>query len=598
MPTSGDSDLHDEARAGRASRRVVISIALIVAASPLLLLLPNRDWFFTSEEFLDPWVYVGYFYQYTDWDYRADDYKLARLPWILSGFVVTKLFTPVTAAYVLHVVFLCATPLALFAVMQLLFRRSVLAAVTAMCLGFYTHAHGSGGWDYHNTSSGAFYLAAVAPSVLPLATQGHRLVLLAVGVMAAVTVHNNIIFANLLPSLVFVHLRVAYLRGGALPPLRTLVVRAAWAIAGALLATVLLGLVNVMVGRPFLFFLDLASLLERYLTDEQYQAGRPLSIVGWILSASHLAVVAAVFVTGVVCVVAARRQTRDTNGQIAEALVVQFLPLPLLWAVWQAVGHTALDWNYMAYALIPSCFLALGGLLHRGWPMWCERHWVTVPLGSAAVLTMCLAVEQLPGVQRLAALMQPFMLVGGALILLLPLLAYFWRPSAMSAMCLVAIFAVDNRLLGGQAGYFATDRCKTQPAIYGAVVEAASWVMKVDPFYNRTRIWFDVNELIYPMPGCPVRMEYMTWSLRTVASSPFVTRDVPMPDVEGVPDKALIELTGDTVFVIVTNNPAHLDAWNHRLDALGLTYSEIESHRVPVLAAGFVLHAWTVTRKQ
>jgi hypothetical protein len=165
-------------------------------------------------------------------------------------------------------------------------------------------------------------------------------------------------------------------------------------------------------------------------------------------------------------------------------------------------------------------------------------------------------------------------------------------------MCLVAIFALDNRLLGGHAGYFATDRCKTRPAIYNAIVDAASWVMKVDPFYNRTRIWYDENEVIHPIEGCAVRMVYMTYSLRTVASSPWVARDVPMPGIDGVPDQSLMALTGDTVFLIVTNTPAHLDTWHRRLDAFGLTYSEIDSHRVPVLASGFTLHAWSVSKKE
>jgi hypothetical protein len=581
-------------RSFHASRSTVIACGFIVTAAPLLLLLQNRDWFFTHEGYFDPWAYIGYFHQYLDPDYRADDYKLARLPWILSGFVVTRLFTPITAAYVLHAVFLCATPLALFAVMQVLFGRPALAAVTAMCLGFYSQGHGSGGWDYHNTSSGTFYLATVALCVLPAATRGHRLLLLAVGSMAAVMVHNNITFANLLPSLTYLHLRLAYVRAGNLPPVRALIVRTVWVIAGALLATVLLGLVNVMVGRDFIFFSDLVALLQRYLTNPAFQAGRPLSSGGWLLTARHLAVPMAIFLGGIAYVLVNRRQTVDPNGRIASALVEQYLPIPMLWAVWQTIGHTALDWDYMAYALIPSSFLAFGGLLHRGWPAWCEGRWVAVVLGSVIILAVCLGVDQIPGTPRLETSMQPFIFLGGCLLLLVPLLSYLWRPSALSAICVLAVFAFDNRVTGAHSTYSGADPCKVQPSIYGAVVDAGSWLMTIDPFYNRARIWADENELVSPLEGCPARLADMTHSMAAMASAGYVMRTVPIPGIDRVPDESLHNLTRDEILVIVTNTPAHLEAWSHRLEALGLTHSEIESHRVPLLSSGFTMYAWSV----
>ena len=575
------------------SSRTVIAAGLIATTAPLLLLLANRDWFFTPDGFFDPWRYVGFFYQYIDPDYRPNDYKLARLPWVLCGFLVTKLFTPVTAAVVLHAVFLCVTPLGLFIVVQLLLGRPVLAAVTALCLGFYTQGHGSGGWDYHNTSSGAFYLATVALSILPSATQGHRLLLLAVGVMAAITVHNNITFANLLPSLAYLYLHVVYLRTGTLPSARTIVVRTAWVGAGVLVATVLLGLVNVMVGRHFLFFSDLVDLVKLYLTNSKFQAGRPLSTGGWVLEARHLAVPTAVFVAGVATVLVNRRRIVDQNGRMAAALVMQFLPVLPLWAAWQSAGHTALDWDYMAYALIPTTFLALGGLLHRGWPAWCERHGVVVLLGSALVLTACLSVEQVPGAQRLTAWMAPFMFIGGCLILVVPLLAYLWRPSVLSSMCIVALFAFDNRLLGGNPEYFATDRCKIQPSVYSAIVDAASWMMAIDPFYNSATVWFDENERIRPLEGCSVSLAYMTYSLNAMAAGKYLT-GFPLPGIDRVPDETLRALTNDAILVILTNTPAHLDGWSRRLDAMGLSHSEIESHRVPLMESGFTLHAWRI----
>src|SRR5262245_24246465 len=138
--------------------RSVIAAALLVSFAPLALLLFNTDWIFTSEGYLDPWHYVGFFREYLNPNYSPGAYKLARLPWILSGYLVNSVLPPLPAVYVLHGLFLCVTSLALFIGLYALLGRLALAAVAATALGFYTHAHGSGGWDYHNTAAGAFYL--------------------------------------------------------------------------------------------------------------------------------------------------------------------------------------------------------------------------------------------------------------------------------------------------------------------------------------------------------------------------------------------------------------------------------------------------------
>ncbi|HEU4690271.1 MAG TPA: hypothetical protein VFS23_17990, partial [Vicinamibacterales bacterium] len=80
----------------------VVAAGLIATVAPLALLLSNSDWFFTREGYLDPWNYVGLFHHYLDPDYLPEDYKLARLPWILVGFLVNSVLPPVPAAYVLH----------------------------------------------------------------------------------------------------------------------------------------------------------------------------------------------------------------------------------------------------------------------------------------------------------------------------------------------------------------------------------------------------------------------------------------------------------------------------------------------------------------
>ena len=81
-----------------------------------------------------------------------------------------------------------------------------LAAVLALCLGFYTHMHGPGGWDYHNTPSGPLFLATLWVLVLPSSLRGGAAALTFAGAMAALTAHANLTMVNVFPALLYVHL--------------------------------------------------------------------------------------------------------------------------------------------------------------------------------------------------------------------------------------------------------------------------------------------------------------------------------------------------------------------------------------------------------
>lgn len=577
----------------------VIAAGLIASLSPLVLLLANSDWFFTREGFLDPWMYVGFFHRYWDPDYMPDDYKLARLPWILSGYAVTSLFSsPVTAAYVLHALFLCLTSLALFAGVYASFRKPGLAAVVAVLFGFYTHGHGSGGWDYHNTGAGALYLAAFAVLVLPSTIAGRPAPLMIAGALSASAVHTNVTLVNFLPALVFLYARAASIRRSARLRAPELLVRLGWGVLGALLVTVLLGLINWDVGRYFVFFRQMIATVMRYLGDpatEQAAYHLPWSS-NWIWRTSYLALPGAVFLAGTVSVIAGWRRPQTPDDRFGSALVLQFLAMVVIWIAWQTAGQTALDVNYFAYVLIPNGFIALAGILARGWPNWCDRHWLLATAGAAACAAIGLTVRDIPGVQAASALFAPINFVAIGALFLLPLLAMIWRPSVAAVATLALVFAFANRLAGGSEDYLASDRCKVQPPVYAAIVDAASWLMETDPFYQKARVWFDENEVIYPLESCEVRLGYMANSITMMGAARYVTRAFPLPGIDGVPDEAIRELaSSDGKLIIVSDATATVEAWSRRLQAMGLRHELVTSHTVRVMESRFTMRAWSVS---
>ena len=446
--------------------------------------------------------------KYLDPDYLPEDYKLARLPWILAGFLAHSALPPVAAAYVLHGVFLCATSLALFVGLFITLRRPALAAVLTLCLGFYAPAHGSGGWDYHNTAANALYLATFALLALPSTIDGNRILLASAGAMAALALHTNILFVNFLPALALVYGWSVRLRTDRVPSVRVLLGRGAWCLLGAVLVTLVLGWINWHVGRRFLFFGFLADIVVRFVADPRYveMFHQPWSS-GWVWTARYLSLPAAVFAAGVAATMALRRRTADVADRLASALIWQFLMMVPVWIAWQSAGQDALDVDYFAYVLLPSCFIALAGLLSPHWPAWCERHWLVTILATWVLLGAYLVVEGIPGANRADGLVAPFSFVAICLLLFSALAVVLWRPSVTSVAILIGVFAFSNRLVAGaQQDYWVSDRCKVQQQVYAAIVDAASWLIKTDPLYGRVRIWFDENEVIQPIEGCPIRV--------------------------------------------------------------------------------------------
>src|SRR5262249_40992933 len=134
-----------------------------------------------------------------------------------------------------------------------LFNRSTAYLISAF-YAVYVIAHGSGGWDYHNTAAGPFYifcyLALVDASSSTLRPIANFFV---VGVLLALTLHTNILFVNVAPAL---FIQFLYQRSCLTPSSRS----RSWDLSavgatliGACCCTLVLGLINAADGRDFFF---------------------------------------------------------------------------------------------------------------------------------------------------------------------------------------------------------------------------------------------------------------------------------------------------------------------------------------------------------
>jgi hypothetical protein len=576
----------------RSARFATVSTALVAVLAPLVLFAFNRDWLLTPAAFVDPWHYVGFFHDYWNPEFGLGSYKVARLPWILSGMFAWSVLPPLPASYSLHLSYLCATTLAAFIGVRRLFGQTSLAAVVALCLGFYTHAHGAGGWDYHNTAAGAFYLMTFAALASPGALAGRRVAMVVVGILAALTLHSNITLVNFVPALAFVYVYVAHRAGWRLSA-RTVALRVAWTLAGAFAVTAALSLVNWSAGRGVVFFQNLVITVVRFVGDPRNQVTYRLE-TGWYYRAVHLALPAAVFVAGGMAI-AWKRNRRDADSRLAAVLILQFLCMAFVWSGWQAAGQTALDWDYFAYALVPSCFIGSAGLLKLAWKEQYERQALPIALGTAAALALTLG----GGAERLIlpveATVGRIIMPAAALVFAVGFAAAFLRPAAAALPAFVIAFALANRLAapGAPATYALTDRCKTEPAIYAAIVDAGEWLGSIDPSDRRIRTWFDARERITLGPnGCSVSIGDIGQSVTAMAYTGLLVDPRAIGDVSPAAIEAVSD--GDSIVAVISASTQARDVWDMRLGELGLTRRELASHHVKVGDAALEIEAWGI----
>ena len=77
---------------------------LLIGALPLIALALNPNLFFSPLDFVDPWVYLGYFHHLREFSGSMFKglYFANRLSWLLPGALFFKVLSPLVANYVLR----------------------------------------------------------------------------------------------------------------------------------------------------------------------------------------------------------------------------------------------------------------------------------------------------------------------------------------------------------------------------------------------------------------------------------------------------------------------------------------------------------------
>lgn len=266
-------------------------ILLLVVLIPNAVLLSGVFQLFPPIGWVDPGIYTGYFWELGQRIERfGANYFSMRLPFTVVGFLVHSIFAPETASKVFAAIFNSMAALSLFLLVS---RRAGMAAGAAAAWALTLNPV----WvatisrTYVDGPAMAYTLTALAILFIPASGRPRIAALIAGGAVGATAVYTHPVALLLL--------------GGALladtflvrPRLASLLKDGAWIASGAAAATVFLGLVSLLFGGKFLFFLADPYAFER--TFSGFGANYQYSLSSWVPGAYRLLPVPVLLVLGV-----------------------------------------------------------------------------------------------------------------------------------------------------------------------------------------------------------------------------------------------------------------------------------------------------------
>jgi hypothetical protein len=388
----------------------------ILLALPWLIFILNSNWVYQGFGNYDPFYYFGHFIHFPHYQRLQPTYAGERLAWVLPGYVLVHLLTPVYGTLALHFLAYSTTALSLHAIL----RRFVSprAALLSVCmLGCHPYFLSANGTDY--VTGGCLAYSSLAFLFLVRAGDGTSLFpwALAAGSSWAAAIYTYPVWIALTPACVFVALARGTTRR---------VVRMALPFAmGMLVLTAGLAAAHELIyGAGGLSFQRVTLGTMRMMSPLQQNPfashGFSLTFADWLVFPGIAAAIAILLMLP-----GARRWISLPAG--ADKLLLANLYMIVVMALMTVRGGL-LQFDFMANFLLPGTFLALGVTVFT-LPDRMGSAWFWSVLGLSCLISILPLAR--PGLYQkpptLGAVLPAFFLVTGAAIRLVrPRSAIAW----------------------------------------------------------------------------------------------------------------------------------------------------------------------------
>ncbi|MBF0465932.1 MAG: hypothetical protein HQK88_13475 [Nitrospirae bacterium] len=338
------------------NKRIDLYHIVTIAVFPIILLTLNNKWIFTNAFFIyvDPWIYLGYFLDFSGHlnafkSYFYTNYFGTRFPWIVPGILAYKVFPPLTANYVLHLGFLyTALFSAYFIIKNVLDKNSAL--FTTILLGCYSYFLFSLGWDYVDGAE-ITYLLLIILCLVNLKKTNEKLLLgFFTGFFYALLLYTNLYMIIYTPTFL-----IFFFYGNkALKTNFDFVKLATWISISFLLVTISFCILNYAVSGQILFFLpQIKVALDLSLGYHRWK--QPFAV--WLFNAGHLVIpVIAFFINLILLFYSFFRKTNEKNITLLRLLYVLSF---IMAVIFELLKKPVLQQMFYASNLIPFLFLSI-----------------------------------------------------------------------------------------------------------------------------------------------------------------------------------------------------------------------------------------------
>ncbi len=339
---------------------------LAIVLLPFILLAINDNWIFSEPILIDRWVYSGFHLHLPQFlQTFGETYYASRLPWTVIGWLLHSAFDDKLALYVLHFSVFYFAVFSLYAAIRTLFANTMAACAAAVLLGTNSYFLVAAGWDYVDGPSMACSLAAIAAMASAAVRPRWRLATFMWGVAACAMVSMYLLLVLFVLIQIGMFLLLNRLRGK-----RPVVAAAALFTAGGVAAMLFFGLINWLVGGPFLYILNQIRVLTA-VANVRFE--HVASFNDWAQSAWWLFVPIITFTFSCAYVALhakpASNKIRLSNSEEEDQKISLFIcclsgiAASLIYAGLEADHFARLQTAHFANALFPFAYLTLGGAL-------------------------------------------------------------------------------------------------------------------------------------------------------------------------------------------------------------------------------------------
>jgi hypothetical protein len=472
----------------------------ILLLVPIVLIIINKDWIFPNafEGISDEWIYTGYFINFhqlynnfgTDFS-GIPLYFISRLSWILPGYVLHSIFSPVIANYILHFSFLYIAIISLYLILKIHFDEKT-ALFTSVLFCCYSHLLSQIGSNLITPAVVTYSLLTMLMLTLSVKGMHRKTYTFFTGVFL-----GCMIIANMF-SLVFIPIFCIYYFGiRDKKQTGSLLLTILYVIAGCCAISIFFAMIYYLLTGDFFFLLPQIKEIF-YLSHGPNIAYKPFQ--QWQYMPSWLILPVIVLLGSIIHVGINWKKFFSHSERILIIFQLNYILLCAIFILGEIKGFPDLQMPFYAIYLVPFLFLSIGAMFS---PIF-KRLTTTEFFIFISILILVLSftlfraisifILSVPGFVDLILLLTGVLLTGIFLLLIIITFLPYQIPIKKKMICLITFCLLFGCLNSGLYSLYITQGFESNENAYLAVMDSGSAIREVFPS-EPANFWFNYSEV-------------------------------------------------------------------------------------------------------